>query len=151
MDDLEEFKNWWLNNRIINTPKDNALNFVADTYGVVMYRYKEYQVEQFIVKPNSEIKPHTHPNVDSFEVFISGDINFMCDGNWSGPNVLGKTIRVKPNSYHGGLFGEQGGCFLSIQKWLNNTTPTFVGNDWQDRDSKTSYKDSAEQRIKNDD
>lgn len=143
MDDLEQFKDWWLANRIINTPINDALNFVADTHGVVLFRQNEYQVELFAVKPNSEIKPHIHPNVDSFEVFISGDINFMCNDEWFDKNIIGSTIRVKPNSFHGGLFGEKGGCFLSIQRWLNEVKPTFVGNDWADKESKLSYKDSA--------
>jgi mannose-6-phosphate isomerase-like protein (cupin superfamily) len=143
MDELEQFKDWWLANRIINTPVDDALNFVADTHGVVLFRHNEFQVELFAVKPNSEIKPHIHPNVDSFEVFVSGDINFMCNDEWFDQNIIGSTIRVKPNSFHGGLFGEKGGCFLSIQRWLNEVKPTFVGNDWADKESKSSYKDSA--------
>jgi mannose-6-phosphate isomerase-like protein (cupin superfamily) len=143
MDKLEEFKDWWLANRVINTPVNDSLNFVADTHGVVLFRHNEFQVELFAVKPNSEIKPHIHPNVDSFEVFISGDINFMCNDEWFEQNIIGSTIRVKPNSFHGGLFGEKGGCFLSIQRWLNEVKPTFVGNDWADKESKSSYKDSA--------
>lgn len=143
MDSLDEFKDWWLANRVINTPTDDSLNFVADTHGVVLFRHNEFQVELFVVKPNSEIKPHIHPNVDSFEVFISGDINFMCNDEWFDKNIIGLTIRVKPNSFHGGLFGENGGCFLSIQRWLNEVKPTFVGNDWADKESNLSYKDSA--------
>ena len=144
MDELEQFKDWWLANRVMNTPMNGALNFVADTHGVVLYRHDNYQVELFIVKPNSEIKPHIHPNVDSFEVFVSGDINFMCNDEWFDQNIIGASIRVKPNSWHGGLFGPQGGCFISVQQWLNDTSPSFVGNDWHDKENKISYKESAD-------
>lgn len=141
-DDLEGFLNWWLANRPINTPENDSLVYQKDTHGVVLYRQPPYQVELFIVQPDSEIVPHIHPNVDSFEVYMSGDINFSCDGQWFNQNQLGIHIRVKPSSWHGGKFGKRGGCFLSVQKWLNNVKPTFVGNDWQDAKNNTLYKDS---------
>jgi len=143
VDDLAGFLDWWLAHRPINTPPDNTLVCQKDTHGVVLYRQPPYQVELFVVRPNSEIVPHIHPNVDSFEVFVSGDIQFMCDDVWFDQNALGSQIRVKPNSWHGGLFGAQGGCFLSVQKWLNDVSPTFVGNDWQDKDNRNSYRDSG--------
>ena len=147
-DDLTEFMNWWMNVRPINTPSQNALSHVAETHGVVLYRQGEYQVELFNVKPNSEIPAHIHPNVDSYEVFVGGDINFMCDEVWYKQEQIGAYIRVKPNSWHGGLFGERGGCFLSIQKWLNGVKPKFVGDDWSGKDDSQSYGESrANQKI----
>jgi quercetin dioxygenase-like cupin family protein len=143
-DDLEQFKLWWMAKRPINTPQLNALSHVAETHGVVLYRQKPYQVELFNVKPNSEIPQHIHPNVDSYEVYLSGDVSFFCIDKWHDQSVLGGSIRVKPNSYHGGKFGERGGCFFSIQKWLNDTEPKFVGDDWADKDSNLSYKESRE-------
>ena len=142
-DVLEEFLHWWLQNRVICPPLDNSLTHIKDTYGVVLYRQGPFQVELFNVKPNSEIVPHLHPNVDSFEVFLTGDIHFMCNGEWSYEQKLGESItRVKPDSWHGGLFGERGGCFLSVQHWLNGVPPTFVGNDWVDEDKRDSYAKS---------
>ncbi len=138
-DDLAAFKDWWLATRVINTPDINSLVHVKDTYGVVLFRQGQYQVELFNVKPNSEIVPHVHPNVDSFEVFISGDIKFSKDGVVYEQNNLGDFLRVYPNSWHGGQFGPRGGCFISVQKWLNNVEPSFVGNDWQDKDNSQSY------------
>ena len=142
-DVLEEFLQWWLQNRVICPPLDSSLTHIKDTYGVVLYRQGPFQVELFNVKPNSEIVPHLHPNVDSFEVFLTGDIHFMCNGEWSYEQKLGESItRVKPDSWHGGLFGERGGCFLSVQHWLNGVPPTFVGNDWVDEDKRDSYAKS---------
>ena len=142
-DVLEEFLHWWLQNRVICPPLDSSLTHIKDTYGVVLYRQGPFQVELFNVKPNSEIVPHLHPNVDSFEVFLTGDIHFMCNGEWSYEQKLGESItRVKPDSWHGGLFGERGGCFLSVQHWLNGVPPTFVGNDWVDEDKRDSYAKS---------
>jgi len=141
-DDLPHFKDWWLQNRPLNTPQDDALRYVGDVHGVVLYRQDPYQVELFITKPNSEIIPHVHPNVDSFEVYVSGDIKFTKDGEVYDQNKLGSSLRVYPNNYHGGVFGERGGCFISIQKWLNGVKPTFVGDDWKDLVQSKSYADS---------
>jgi len=139
MDDLERFKDWWLTNRPINTPPDSKLVYVADTNGLVLYREGQYQVELFSVKPNSTIKPHVHPNVDSYEVYIAGDIVFTCDGLDYAQKELGATIRVRPDSWHSGIFGNRGGVFLSIQKWGNDVHPKFVGDDWKDKDGNKSY------------
>lgn len=141
-DELESFLNWWMSNRYINTPQESSLTYQKDTHGVVLFRQNEYQVELFLLKPNSEIVAHKHPNVDSFEVYVSGDIKFMCDDKWYDQIKIGDKIRVKPNSWHGGLFGERGGCFLSVQKWLNGTQPSFVGNDWEDKSNNKSYNES---------
>lgn len=135
MDTLEEFKNWWLTHRPMNTPKDNVVNKNGNLQGVVLYRHNQYQVQLFIVAPNSFIEPHIHPNVDSFEVYMGGEIDFVCDDKWYTQSELGNSIRVKPNSYHGGKFGPSGGCFLSVQQWLNDVPPTSVGNDWVDNNN----------------
>lgn len=131
-DDLTAFKHWWESGRFINTPVEHAVSQAGVIHGVVLYRQAPYQVQLFIMPPNSSIDDHIHPNVDSYEVFIGGDIVFRCNGESYKQNTLGNCIRVEPSSWHGGVFGEQGGCFLSIQKWLNGVPPTTVGHDWRD-------------------
>lgn len=137
-DDLAGFKQWWEENRPINTPAENSVIKDGVIYGVVLYRQEPYQVQLFIMPPNSSIEDHMHPNVDSYEVFVGGDIEFRCDGEKFTQSVLGSSIRVKPDSWHGGIFGERGGCFLSIQKWLNGVQPTSVGHDWKDAQENTA-------------
>lgn len=133
-DDLEAFAQYWMQNRILLTPTETPTNQNGNLSGVVLYRDGPYQVQLFIVEPNSVIEPHIHPNVDSFEVYVSGDIKFMCDDQWYDQMKGHEVIRVRPSSWHGGKFGERGGCFLSIQKWLNDVQPTSVGDDWHDKD-----------------
>lgn len=134
-DDLRAFKDWWLYTRLLNTPTTSETNFNGTLSGVVLYRHNEYQVQLFIVQPNCVIDPHIHPNVDSFEVFVGGDIEFMCDDEWFKQTELCDSIRVRPSSWHGGRFGPKGGVFLSVQKWLNNVPPTSVGDDWHDKEN----------------
>ena len=131
-DDLEAFKVWWENTRPFSPPIEDPVTQAGAIYGVVLYRQAPYQVQLFIMPPNSSIEDHIHPNVDSFEVFVGGDIAFRCNGEEYAQNILGASIRVFPDSWHGGKFGERGGCFLSVQKWLNGVPPTSVGHDWHD-------------------
>jgi quercetin dioxygenase-like cupin family protein len=136
-DDLNAFLNWWISNKPFNTPNDSPTNANGTLSGVVLYRQDQYQVQLFNVQPNCVIEPHIHPNVDSFEVFVGGDIVFINDNVEHPRTKLFDVIRVKPTSWHGGKFGERGGCFLSVQKWLNGVPPTSVGNDWKDKSGNT--------------
>lgn len=139
-DELQAFLHWWMAVRPLNTPEEAPTNFSGELSGVVLFRQGQYQVQLFIVQPNSIIKPHIHPNVDSYEVYLGGDIIFTRDDVEFEQTEYGDTIRVKPTNWHGGKFGERGGSFLSVQKWLNGVKPTSVGEDWQDKDRNTSGK-----------
>jgi hypothetical protein len=139
-DDLTEFLEWFLENSPVSPPKDNPILHQADTTGLVLYRKDNFQVELFICKPFATIVQHVHPNVDSYEVQIAGDITFYCDG------VLrdtGGPVRVRPDSWHGGSFGPRGGSFMSVQKWLNGVEPKFVGDDWEDHIGSLNYHKST--------
>ena len=147
--DLQTFKDWWWEKRPFSVPGENILSHVADTHGIVLFRDGQYQVELFNVKPNSEIPSHNHPNVDSFEVFVGGDITFTCDDNTFTNLKLGDSIRILPSSQHGGKFGKRGGCFISVQAWLNNINPKFVGDDWGDQCGYNSYSESMKSKHVN--
>jgi quercetin dioxygenase-like cupin family protein len=132
MDELTQFKDWWVKTKEHCPPDDNPVNIIGSCYGAVLYRKDQFQVQLFIVKPHSIINPHLHPNVDSYEVFVSGDINFMRDGEWFTQNKLEGDLRIYPSTWHGGKFGQRGGVFLSVQHWLNGIKPTSVEDDWFD-------------------
>ena len=69
---LKEFKNWYLKNNLINVPYNNPIMFIDGISGVTIYRKEQFQVQLFICEPNTLIKEHSHPNIDSYEVFLSG-------------------------------------------------------------------------------
>jgi hypothetical protein len=155
VDQLVKFKDWWLKNRPLVVPHDNAVAFDDNIRGLVLYRAECWQVQLFILDPNTNIPEHLHPNVDSFEVFLTGDIEFTINGkvltprsdsaNFNGLSPhFNKFIRVSPTTWHGGKSAEVGGTFLSIQQWLNGVKPTNVGNDWEHRpnESKRNYADT---------
>ena len=143
-DDLSYFANWYLNSGNIKrlyTPFKNPLLFVEKVTSLVLYRKDNFQVELITCEPNTVIPEHTHPDVDSYELFLHG-MKFTHNGETiisseqaeeeinGMPSHAYETIRVKPNDPHGGTASKNGGCFLSIQKWLNGVTPTHVGNNW---------------------
>lgn len=143
--DLDDFLVWVLNKspNIGVIPLSNAVHYVEDVLSVTWVRLPPYQVQLFIVPPNYIIPEHTHPNVDSFEVYLGGQIRFSIDGKFvitedefSNPDEIGvsrmrgHTIRVKPDTLHGGIFGPSGGVFMSVQHWLNGVEPHCVGSDY---------------------
>ena len=110
---------------------------------VLWYRKDPFQIQMFVVPPNHIIPEHTHPNVDSYEVYPGGQIRFSHTGKFiideaglDVPNehglskVRGRIIRVKPNDKHGGVFSPSGGVFFSVQRWLNGVPPHCVSADY---------------------
>ena len=156
-DELSNFANWYLTSGEIDriyTPFKNPLLFIEGVSGVVLYRVKPYQVELFICQPNLIIPEHTHPDVDSYELFLYG-MKFT----HSGETVMSKddaleeengyplnayqTIRVKPNDLHGGTASDKGGAFISIQHWLNDVEPTHVSSNWDGNSMGTKHSEQA--------
>jgi hypothetical protein len=143
MDRLQSFSDWYLaSHKPLAIPALNSIHFMDNLTAITLFRKDQFQVEMVICKPNSEIPDHVHPNVDSFEVYVSGSIMFRHRNElmvqkenadhvtWDGfSEMRGMKIRVKPDDLHGATIGETGGCFLSIQQWLKGK-PTTVGHDW---------------------
>lgn len=145
-DPLEMFLNWFLANcpSIGMIPLHGAVHKIEDVWSVKWFKQGPFQVQLFVVPPNYVIPEHTHPNVDSFEVYLGGQIRFSHSGKWVVPEEAvqvegegglapfrGYTIRVKPSDLHGGVFGPSGGVFMSVQMWLNGVEPHCVAADYE--------------------
>lgn len=157
-DPFEDFKNNWIENPQFLTPYHAPITVDNQIWGVSLYRQNEYQVQLFIFGPNTIIPPHRHPNVDSFEVYLSGDIEFDVGGEvvmemseHADPAqehynfCMGRCVRVLPSAWHSARSGPRGGSFMSIQRWLNGVTPTNVGDDWdrQGNEERRNFKIEA--------
>lgn len=144
-DDLTDFLQWYLDaGQRIFTPLNKSIHFVDGLTSLCIYRHEPYQVELVTVKPGTYIPPHTHPNVDSYEVALRG-IEFYSGGKTTLPMWFANqpsptsnlsmahymVVRILPETEHAAKAGPEGGCFLSVQKWLNGVEPTAVGMDWK--------------------
>jgi hypothetical protein len=151
---LADFCVWWLDNRIIRPPFEaNVVTFDDQVMGSTLYRDGAFQVQLFSVKPNTDIADHMHPNVDSFEVYLGGEIEFRHRGEYTATaaqisesdeacRLLWNPLRVKPEDSHGGRFGAMGGLFLSVQHWINGVPPSSVHLDWAFHDPKQTKRNA---------
>lgn len=106
--------------------------------GVVLYRDGRYQAELFIVTQSGVFPEHAHPNVDSIEVLIAGNIEFIVRGRTKfrpevllkHPPKLGTMIGVGAGVSHAAILHEGGGAFISLQRWRDDVPITSVGIDW---------------------
>jgi len=145
LDQLEKYCAGFLSQSTVLgfVPFANAVWMVENVTSILLDRRGQFQVQLFAVPGGTVIPEHTHPNVDSFEVYVGGSIHFSHSGKYSYPaealqavgsaalaSKRGLLIRVRPNDLHGGVFGEGGGVFMSIQHWLNGVKPHCVASDY---------------------
>ena len=155
-DELSSFLEWYLEagNKIF-VPAENSVHFVEGVTGMTIYRHGPFQVQLFTITPDTIVPEHMHPNVDSFEVALAG-IEFYLNGETALSMdysldihkesklsmAFYKVLRVLPETPHGGLSSSNGGCFMSVQHWLNGVEPTSVGNDWKGIETMGNKHDS---------
>ena len=146
MDVLEDFCTSFLDKASVigAVPFAGAVTRIENVTAILLYRRDQFQVQMFAVPENTIVPEHTHPNVDSIEVYVGGNIMFSHSGKYivpqeqlhamNGPLGLasrrGLQVRVRPNDVHGGVVGEGGGVFLSVQHWLNDVKPHCVAADY---------------------
>lgn len=144
-DGLDAFASWFFNNvdPIGMIPAVDTVRRIGEVTSVLWFRQGQFQVQLFIAPPNFIIPEHIHPNVDSYEVYAGGNIKFTKNKEWAASEdavnaidfrglskLRGMVIRVRPNDWHGGVFGESGGVFFSIQRWMNGVQPHCVACDY---------------------
>ncbi len=147
---LEDFLNWFMNSGpsigmipFLNPFKVTTFNDGKKAYTINWYRKGPFQVQLIIMDPDAIAPAHKHPNMDSFELYAGGQINFYKNGklettdfntvdtdkNFFAPN-RGNFLRIHPEDWHNGNFGPEGAVFFSVQKWLNGVEPKDVTEDW---------------------
>ena len=117
---------------------DHNIYNVDGFHSYAQYRNRDFQVQVFLFPPFAVAPEHTHPNVHSYEVGLSGDLWFSHGGKWIHPKHpafhfyrRNRCIRVHNVDLHGASVGPNGGMFLSVQQWLNGVPPTCVGKDYE--------------------
>lgn len=151
MDELYDFLTWFMAQGPVlgRVPVVSAVSNMGlvpeggNLMSGVWYRKGQFQVELVMIAGPMIIPEHTHPNVDSYEVLIGGQIRFSHTGKWMIPETYstdmledgispyrGSTIRVNHDQLHGGIVGAGGAMFFSVQHWLNGVAPHNIATDW---------------------
>jgi hypothetical protein len=114
---------------------------IAEVKALLLFREGSFQVQIFTVPPYYIVPAHTHPNVESIEVYVGGQIRFSHRGNFvfEGRDPVDnldispfkwRMLRVSPEDRHGAVVGATGAVFISIQRWLNDIEPHCVAADY---------------------
>lgn len=143
-DPLMAFVEWFQTRSGIAMPLSPAdgVSRVGAFSGIVLYRDRHFQVQLWICDPNSFIPEHSHPNVDSIQVYVSGQVYLTKNGkpviqaedlqiNENGlSSQLGAFLRVDANETHGAQIGPMGGAFLTFQHF-HVGEPVSVEQVWE--------------------
>lgn len=134
-----------------NVELKNYDHAIYDLEGFNSYLHRrdgQFQVQIFQFESNKSemyvIPEHTHPNVNSYEIYLTGTIFFSHSGKWVYPKHPSlryykrknkkrlRCIQVNNNDVHGAVVKpEVGGKFISVQHWLNGVKPSCVGMDYK--------------------
>lgn len=103
----------------------------------VVHRTGALQAELIHIRPNERIPPHLHPDVDSVDLLVSGDIDLVIAGKRIAEGYGSERreaflkragIRIAANAPHGGTTGPQGVVFVSCQRWA--IPPSHIALAW---------------------
>lgn len=108
----------------------------ANVIGTILHRDGAYQAELFsfgATPRGGSFAEHRHPDVDSVELYLSGDIEFNVVRR--GRNEKYRGIRNAPlwitaEDFHGGKIGPAGATFVSLQRWRTGIALSSIGHNW---------------------
>jgi hypothetical protein len=145
---LDEFSNWYRSSGYPILPPADTKVYVGDiTYSTVVFRKGRFQVELYMVAPNSTSGVHTH-NHESRFLHLAGSMEgYADDPNDSirigkqGPSIMKDGVdpdfgMFSPSSKIGEMHGlrthEHGCVFFNFEMWPEDIEPTsalvqFVG------------------------
>lgn len=143
-DQLAQFANWFVRDQGFRIPPCifDGVTKAGKNTGLVLYRDPPYQVQLWICDPNSEIPEHTHPNMDTIIIYLSGEFYVKVNGEPvltkeslyampdGMPSVPGAWLRVGPNDKHSAMIGPKGCAFLNFGRFLDGK-PRSADLDWE--------------------
>lgn len=141
---VEEFRDWYMAQGMpIRTPFNLPIHYTDNAMSLCLYREGQFQVELYLTKPFSTSPPHTHPDVESAFVYLTGNIDFDIEGRNLPSNrdkqyaradgahrLFGATSSSPDGLAHWLNIGKEGGAFLSFEYWKEGS-PTSVTTNWK--------------------
>jgi hypothetical protein len=108
----------------------------ANVIGTIIHRDCAYQAELFSFAATSRggsFAEHRHPDVDSVELYLSGDIEFNVVRRGRSEIYRGRRnspLWINAEDFHGGRIGPAGAAFVSLQRWRTGTATSSIGHNW---------------------
>ena len=142
--EVEAFKDWWIAAGCpIKPPFDKPIHATDIAYALCVYRSGRFQVELYIVKPNTETTKHSHPNINSISMYLTGNMTFAKENEEyidlsklqkEGANgthvLLGSIAETNNGKVHSLKVGPEGGAFLIFEFWKDRD-PVSVTVHWE--------------------
>lgn len=143
---LEEFVEWYKSNKYpIRPPFEDPVYVNDNSHSYVLYREGQYQVELYLVAPNSYVPPHSHPHIENIIIVWGGEMDlkngnqyYNLDQYFDEPapdgtcKLFGQvTLKMTPGVEHEVNVKKKGAAFLSIERWADGITPTSAILEWK--------------------
>ena len=137
---VEDFAAWYKTNRFpIRPPFEDPIYVTDISYSYVLFREGQFQVELYLVKPNTFSPEHCHPGVENIVMVWGGDIGTNPTDIVGGEPTQNGTSSlfgarsqvIKNDATHALHAGEKGCAVISIEKWPEGVTPTSVSIRWR--------------------
>jgi len=114
------------------TPGESPANVV----GTILHRDGQYQAELFCfaaTQYGGSFAEHRHPDVDSVELYLSGEIEFNVVRRGRSDTYKGRRnapLWINAEDMHGGRIGPAGAVFVSLQRWRTGIATSSIGHNW---------------------
>src|ERR1700674_4781794 len=137
-DPLYALYRWFLNKPVggLTFPHVGAVLDFGNIISTIPYRSGQFQVEIFTMPRPTTFTEHRHPNCDSIQQHLSGELYLTLNGQptvspqdmaaWTRSNVNLPPVRIGPGDWHSGE-AKTPSAFFSFQLWKSGVTPTSVG------------------------
>lgn len=132
---LEEFADWYLDNRMpLMIPYNAEVSRTDDAVAVCLFRKGNYQVELYLEYAGMWIRPHAHPRMEVITMQLGGGSIWPADkcGVSKSWGIL--ETKLTPGNVHGGDQGVQVGngfVTFAFQRWENPEEMSSAAAQWQ--------------------
>ena len=145
INNVQEFKDHWIKMGMPwRPPFKNPIHVTDIAYSLCVYRHKNFQVELYLCKPNTQSPLHSHPGVESISMYLTGHLEFFKPNEGyvdlshlqrkkeDGTHILVGQISNVNNGKepHALRVGDSGGAFLVFEDWADKE-PTSVTLNWE--------------------
>lgn len=120
------------------SPRLDLMRSTARWTELILHRDGHWQTELAVIHPGVLVPRHRHRLVDSLDVAVGGEGVFDVEPlihrmRWGGSlpgSLIGSAVGIPRLAWHGGSVGDQGGAFLSFQRWIGEAK--HVTEDWEE-------------------